>query len=259
MVNPLPGSDIGIPLNLFQNIYTNIHYGYDISTFKSIMLQFFIGYYTYGGDRFRDALEYKNNRDIITYKNKKEELYNYIITNENNIRSSLDLTLGAILFTLLNDNNFLINLPFIFLLINSDNYKKLKKENGLLKPFYISILWTACSVFLPCVLHDHSYEILKYPLDYLPCILSIFSLSTILDIKDIEEDKFNGIETIPVKYGKDKTAIITLTLLSLSSLIFGLNHNYLNRPIINSLNELQNMGMAFIPFFAALNSTEPIE
>ena len=256
MVNPLPGSDIGVPLNIFQNIYTNIHYGYDISTFKNIMLQFFIGYYTYGGDRFRDALEYKDNRDIITYKNKKEELYNYIIDNENNIRSSLDLTLGAILFTLLNDNNFLINLPFIFLLINSDNYKKLKKENGLLKPFYISILWTACSVFLPCVLHDHNYEILKYPLDYLTCMMSIFSLCTILDIKDIDEDKFNGIETIPVKYGKNKTAIITLTLLSLSSLIFGLNQNYLNRPIINSLNELQNMGMACIPFFAALNSTE---
>ena len=86
--------------------------------------------------------------------------------------------------------------------------------------------------------------------------MSIFSLSTILDIKDIDEDKFNGIETIPVKYGKNKPAIITLTLLSLSSLIFGLNQNYLNRPIINSLNELQNMGMACIPFFAALNSTE---
>ena len=54
----LSGFDIGIPLNIFQNIFTNIHYGYDITTPKLIILQFLVGYYTYGKDRYSDAIEY---------------------------------------------------------------------------------------------------------------------------------------------------------------------------------------------------------
>ena len=40
MVNPLVGVDMGIPLNIIQNVFTNLHYGYDITTFKAILLQF---------------------------------------------------------------------------------------------------------------------------------------------------------------------------------------------------------------------------
>ena len=102
---------------------------------------------------------------------------------------------------------------------------------------------------MPCVLHDHDYSILSYPLDYLPCILTLFGLSNIIDLKDIKEDRENGIETIPVKYGMYNSSMISLFCLALSSLIFGLNEHYLDRPIINSINELQNAGMSFVPYF----------
>ena len=30
------GGELGIPLNIFSNIYTNLHYGYDITNYKNI-------------------------------------------------------------------------------------------------------------------------------------------------------------------------------------------------------------------------------
>ena len=51
MMNPLPGLDIGIPLTLFQNTYTSLHYGENIINSRDILLQFLIGYYVYGNDR----------------------------------------------------------------------------------------------------------------------------------------------------------------------------------------------------------------
>tara|TARA_A100001015_G_scaffold11006_1_gene13210 strand:- start:927 stop:1784 length:858 start_codon:yes stop_codon:yes gene_type:complete len=251
MMNPLPGSDIGIPLNIFQNVYTNLHYGYDITSLKNIFLQFSLGYYTYGYDRYQDAIEYS----LKKYDTSKKKLYDYIIENKNFVKSSLDLTFAATVFILISDENFLINLPFIFLLVITDNYKQIKKDIGVYKSLFISTLWTACTIFLPCVLHDHDYSIISSPMDYLPCTLTLFGLSNVLDIKDVDEDIENGINTIPVVFGKYNASYISLLCLSLSSLLFGLNQHYLDRPIINSFNELQNAGMAIIPYMMLKNET----
>ena len=74
VMNPLPGLDIGIPLNIFQNVYTQLHYGENIITGRDILLQFMIGYYVYGLDRYNDSLEYVKN----PYSTTKKDLYEYI-------------------------------------------------------------------------------------------------------------------------------------------------------------------------------------
>ena len=38
--NWINGLDVGIPLNLISNIFTNLHYDYDITTSKLLVLQF---------------------------------------------------------------------------------------------------------------------------------------------------------------------------------------------------------------------------
>ena len=63
--NPIIGSNLGVPLNLLQYIYTTSHYGENIINYDLILLQFAIGIFTYGTDRFLDALEY----DTYTYSN----------------------------------------------------------------------------------------------------------------------------------------------------------------------------------------------
>lgn len=243
-IHEFNGFDIGIPLNLFQNLFTNIHYGYDITTPQATVLQFLIGYYTYGKDRFKDALEYESNK----YETRKKYLYEFLLKNREFYSESYNIALGTIILILTFDKNFFNNIPFIILLISSEYYKQIKVDYGYLKSFYVSVMWTVCCIILPCVMHDQNYDIINYPQDYLPCFLSIFASSNLNDIKDINEDKINNINTIPVLLNEEETYFIVLICLALSSLIYGLNDHYIDRPIINSLFELQNAGVSFIPY-----------
>ena len=247
--NPIVGLDMGIPLNIIQDIFTNIHYCYDITTFKSIVLQFLIGYYTYGKDRYRDALEYNENE----FDTPKRELFEFLIKYKDFYKLSYDTTLLIIMYMLIFDESMFYNIPFIFLLYSSEYYKNIKKIGPFIKPLYISIMWTLAVVALPCVLKDHNYNILAYPLDYLPCALTMFSSSTILDVRDIEEDKFNNVKTIPVVYGLEYAQILTLSLLALSSLIFGINDNYLESPIKNSIFEFINVWLSYYVYKQGIN------
>ena len=140
---------------------------------------------------------------------------------------SYDASFIFIVFILLMDQDIINNLLFIVLLYSTDYYNEIKKIGPIVKPTYIALMWTFSAAILPAIMHDHDYSILKYPMDYLPCAMTMFSSSTILDIKDIEEDKINGVRTIPSVYGLEKSQMLTIFLLGLSSLLVGLNPNYL--------------------------------
>lgn len=246
----LKGFEIGIPLNIISNVYTYLHYGYDITTLKLVSLQFLLGYYTYGLDRYSDALEYQENK----YETDKKEYYELIYQNKDLYQASFFITFMCICNLLLSENDYQQMIPFIVILIQTNFYKDIKKLIGPLKPVYISVMWTLSSIILPCVIHDHNYSILGHPMDYLPLTLSLYGSSNLADCKDIQEDKLNKIETVPVKYGRLTAFRVSMATLALSGLLFGLNPHYLDRPIINSIVELQNAGTSLIPFFI-LNTT----
>ena len=248
------GLELGIPLNIIDNVFTNIHYGYDITTIKVVLLQFLIGYYTYGKDRYKDALEYyqdleSSSSSNIKIKDSKIKLYNEIYNKKDKYALSYNFVFLFISTLLLFDENHLLNLPIIAGLYSTEYYKSYKTSFIGFKPTYVAIMWTISTVILPCLLYDNNYDILYYPADYLPCFLSLFASTNFADIKDIEEDTMNNIETLPVAIGKEKTNMIIMGTLALSSFLFGINPNYLNRPIINSLFELQNAIIASIIFF----------
>ena len=164
----LSGLDIGIPLNIFQNIFTNLHYGYDITNAKSIGLQFLVGYYTYTKDRYNDALKFIE----IPYNvsKKKEDLYYFI--NENLYFYKITIPFSYILFSylLISDSigieQFIIRTPFLpFLFINGE-YQSYKKYLNEMKAIYIAFMWTIATVVMPCVLYSNDYSILQYPLDF---------------------------------------------------------------------------------------------
>ena len=94
---------------------------------------------------------------------------------------------------------------------------------------------------------------LNSPQDYLPCTLTLFAASNIVDNKDIIEDRENGIQTIPVVIGEEKSNMVNMLALIASSLLLGFNSHYLDEPIFNSLLEIQNAGISFLPF--VLNAT----
>lgn len=250
----ITGLSVGIPLNIIDNVFTNLHYGYDITNIKTIILQFLIAYYTYGKDRYKDSLEFysktytEDNVDVImnTYNitDKKLSLYSNLYTYKNEYLLSFCASFYLISFLLLNDPYYLNNIPFTILLYSSEYYKQLKEKIPGIKPFYVSFMWTVSAVILPCLLYEHNYSIIGYPQDYMPCFLTLFASTNMADIPDIKEDKINNIKTLPVILGKKNVIYIVFLSLSLSSYIFGTNEHYFDRPLINLLFELQNIGIS---------------
>ena len=250
--NPFPGADIGIPLTIFQNTYTTLHYGQNIIGIKYVALQFLLGYYAYGTDRYNDAIEYH----MTPYNTTKKEFYETIYNDQKLVYKSLMFSYLSILTILLYDENYIYNLPFVFILQSLNAYKKIKPGLGPFKPIYISIMWTLCSIIIPCVLHDHNYNIFYSPQDYLPCSLTLFAASNIIDNKDIDEDCKNQIKTIPVLYGKDNSNYISILALIASSLMLGTNPHYLDNIPANSYLEIQNAAISYLPF--VINGTKPL-
>lgn len=238
----IPGIQIGIPLTILTAIFTQQHYGVSILNWKLIILQFIIGLYTYGSDRYYDALEYKRK----PFETTKVKTYEFILSNERFFRETFRNTFYVLVVSLFDLNTNILNsvvclllyetikfftiyykyllfpllgtsvvfliainelhiaqyLPFVILLETTKYYVEFKQKYGILKPFYVSFMWVVAILILPCLIHDGNYSILQYPVDVAMPFLLLFSLTNTLDIKDVEEDKVNQIETLPVKYGK---------------------------------------------------------
>ena len=248
-VNPLPGSDIGVPLSIFENVYTTLHYGKNIVTPSYIALEFLIGYYVYGSDRYQDAIEYNLN----PYSTPKKDLYDYINKNKQRMLITLFLSEMGILSYFITSPEPSTTIPFVFLLQSTRYYSSMKTFLGPFKAWYIALMWTVSAIVLPCVLYEHNYDILLYPQDYLPCTFTLFAASNIIDNKDINEDRANGINTIPVLVGENTSNMISMVALITSTLLLGSNIHFLENPIVNSLMAIQNGAISFLPF--ALNAT----
>ncbi len=243
--NPIIGSSLGIPLNLLQYIFTTSYYHNNIINLQLILLQFSIAIFTYGTDRFFDALDYKKFNNLIEkpniISNEKINYYNYLNSNFN---LNILVIFGSYLYILNslieNDSTYI----FIPLITSTLFYKNLKKNYGYLKSTYIALFWTLGTIILPCVLHDNNYEILNHPIIYLPNILTMFALSNLIDIKDIEEDKKDNINTIPVLYGENLTICLSHFSILIGLLLFNYNdlHDY---EFIKTIFFLQNFGTFF--------------
>ncbi len=212
LYNPIIGAELGIPLNILQFIFTTNYYNENIifDNKELILLQFAIGIFTYGTDRLFDALEY-NKKNIInnlesSYKIEKISYYTNILNNYNISITSIISSYIFILYTLIPNEDTYI---FLFLLTSTLVYKQIKTNFGLIKSSYIAIFWTVGTIILPCVYYDNTYEILNHPINYLPATLIMFGSSNFLDISDIEEDKKENINTLPVIYGKENIEAIS--------------------------------------------------
>ena len=179
---PLTGLDIGIPLNIIENVFTNIHYGENIVTIKQLLIQFLIGYYTYGKDRYVDALAYNTMSNQYNITAKKKELYENFNNNKVFYKLSYDITFSLIAYLLLtqtftyeNRNIQILNtdaIPFMILLYSSEYYRELKIITPLAKSLYVSFMWTISTIILPGYLYEHNYNIL-YDIG---CIYHVFYL-----------------------------------------------------------------------------------
>ena len=99
MVFVPPGTVLGVPLTIIQDVFTNLHYGYNIITLKMVGLQCLIGYYTYGKDRYKDALEYRD----APYPTEKAGMYQTLVENAGVYANSYDAVFVMIVSIILFD------------------------------------------------------------------------------------------------------------------------------------------------------------
>ena len=229
LVNPLPGSEIGIPLFFLEKTFTNLHYGIDINTKELFFFQSLVGFFTYGTDRLLDSINNDNNTELNIYFRNNKEIMGILLL----------LAYCIIIKDLVSveETKFLV-LP----LTSTLYYKQFKERFGEFKAIYISSFWVLTSIIIPSVWYEGNYNIINDPLNYIPCFLSILGTSNLADIKDLEEDKEDGINTWPVIFGKEKSAKISILILLISTYLVAINNNIYKFPIESSLFELQNIG-----------------
>ena len=181
---------------------------------------------------------YKLYKSLINSDNDKE-LSIYFRNNKEIMGILLLLAYGVIIKDLVSveETKFLV-LP----LTSTLYYKEFKERFGELKAIYISSFWVLAAIIIPSVWYEGNYNIINDPLNYIPCFLSIVGTSNLADIKDLEEDKEDGINTWPVIFGKETSAKISILILLMSTYLVAINSNIYKFPIESTIFELQNIG-----------------
>lgn len=237
----LSGIEIGIPINLMSKMSTDVNFISSPLTKESVILNFLLGFSTYKADRYLDAIEYFGNNFNCTVLNLNENTpkFNYyqsLLNNEKSIEFTIFSSYIALLVLIVNYNIGII-LPLI---ISTFGYKEFKenKQIGFLKPFYVAGMWTFSCCMIPILMHNtqiestlqsllslQSLEFINLNLhDYYqllsPTFLSLFSTTNLADLKDIDEDIINGVNTLPIVLGFQNTKNIIVVSSILSVLIF---------------------------------------
>ena len=254
-ISVFSGDAIGFPIYMFQYIFTNLHYGKSIHVPNIFFFEVLLGYVTYGTDRLIDAYAYKKDPTIEIRENKRE-LYENILANENVVMITLLVSYMLCIQWLSQDRS---TAPFSVLLLFNAFYKQLKPKLGALKPVFIGAMWVIASIILPSVAYSHNYDILQDPVTYIPPMLTIMGSSNIADIKDIDEDKEQHINTIPVILGEEYSHYFTVVVMFLSTIIH-LNHpNYDFHSIPDVLFDLNNLGIIVGEFFKIKKINDKIQ
>ena len=183
-LRPILGAEVGLSLALMQ---AAAHH--EITPYL-VLCDLAISHSIYGRDRLKDQMLDQDPEGLMDYN-----LFNYTTSIAN-----------LIAFIFLLKFECTECMPIVSFLSNA--YSRSKVKFGNTKPFLIGILWAYAIVFLP---PD------EVPNNLFLVYSSLYAAtSNIADIKDIEEDKENGIITLPVKFGEKATYIVSAVLASVA-------------------------------------------
>lgn len=91
--------------------------------------------------------------------------------------------------------------------------KRRIKDFGLLKIITLSLMWTLVTVWFPIV--ESSFQIISFQLIFLRRFIFIFILCLLFDLRDVQIDSAENINTLPVIIGIHKAYNLSYILLSL--------------------------------------------
>lgn len=100
------------------------------------------------------------------------------------------------------------------------------RKQGYIKPFLIAFIWTISCAVVPLIEHDLVTAKAYY--FFISQFSFVSTLCFLFDVKDMEADYMNGINTYANKFGVNVTKAVCFLLLSISAVSFYL---YTNDPI----------------------------
>ena len=192
-LRPILGTEVGISLSLMQAM------AHHQLTPYLVLCNLALSHSIYGRDRLKDQVA-----ELEGTLTEKEEynVFNYTTSVANMIAFWCLLKLestnpGSQIWT---------TFPIVTFLSNA--YSKAKPVLGVAKPFFIGVLWAYAIVILP-------------PDEVTNNLFLVYSslyaaTSNLADIKDIQEDQENEIQTIPVAFGEKTTYIVSAVLASVA-------------------------------------------
>jgi 4-hydroxybenzoate polyprenyltransferase len=119
----------------------------------------------------------------------------------------------------------LISIGYIFPIFSRKEKKRLRDFDDI-KIYFVAGVWTVVSVVLPFIEYGHnSYSFLT--LSILEVFLFVFAITIPFDIRDLNVDSHNQVQTIPARIGIVQAKRIALLLLVLSYIMLLINVNCL--------------------------------
>ena len=252
----LSGIEIGVPINLMSKMSTDVNFLKSPLTKESILLNFLLGFTTYKADRYLDAIEAFNENNLtnlyFSSSSSKLNYYESILENENIVQFTLFCSYISLFVFVVYYNLGLI----VPLVISTFMYKSIKqnKKISYLKPFYVAGMWTFSCCVIPLLFdelnHIANMNFNNYYQLLSPTFLSLFSTTNLADLKDIDEDIINGVNTLPIVLGIQKTKGIILASSLLSVCIF-MQSEYFTW----SFQNLFFISSGLFPNFSLINSS----
>ena len=113
-------------------------------------------------------------------------------------------------------------------------------------------MWTFCTIIVPLLIQDSNYLIISLDVfrTMTPTFLNLFALTNLADLKDYDEDLFNGVNTLPIILGPFKTKGIVLLSSILSTIMF-INSPY----FVSNLQNMFYISSNIFPYFSLFNLT----
>lgn len=106
------------------------------------------------------------------------------------------------------------------------------RQIPFLKIFLISLIWSTTTVMLP-VIHNGGIFLNGHIVSMLiERFLFVFAITIPFDIRDMIADKSQGLKTIPLLIGVNKSTLIALLTLMLFIIISTIHYNFTNQPFL---------------------------
>jgi 4-hydroxybenzoate polyprenyltransferase len=170
---------------------------------------------------FNYQQEFKNdiitNPDKVEYLQSKNKIFPYLML--------FYIGLSILILILLNNINILFFMLIIFTggILYTIIFKVLTRNIPGFKSIYATFIWAYYGTFFAVFLYSLNFNYLIIII-FLFMFLKLFANAIFFDVKDIEADKNEGLKTIPIILGKNRTMtfINIINVISLILLLIGI-------------------------------------